>query len=165
MSEIRSEWLAPVIVSCLKSGTLERMKIGVPFMKNLFALTSLCGAVFSAPLTAQEIGDYQFYMTQIKYCEYLYLDERIESWVDEDHTLTCTSGFGRIKQLALENFSQNDAFNTVSNSRNNALLAVENFTAEIEQSELVEGVKRCKTFCASIDSYMSDHDAPPEREK
>jgi len=134
-------------------------------MKKLIALTSLCVAVFSAPLTAQEIGDYQFYMTQIKYCEYLYLDERIESWVDESNTLTCTSGFGRIKQLALENFSQNDAFNAVSNSRNNALLAVENFTAEIEQSELVEGVKRCKTFCAVIDSYMSEHDALPEREK
>ena len=134
-------------------------------MKSLSAMISLCLVLIATPLTAGEIGDYQFYMTQIKYCEYLYLDERIESWVDEDNTLTCTSGFDRIKQLALENFSQNDAFNAVSSSRNSALLAVEAFTAEIEQSELVEGVKRCKTFCAVIDSYMSEHDALPEREK
>ena len=139
--------------------------MGVQIMKNLSAVISLCLALVTTPVSAEEIGDYQFYLAQIKYCEYLYLDERIESWVDEDNTLDCTSGFKRIKQLALEKYSQNDAFNAVSSSRNSALLAVEGFTAEIEQSELVEEVKRCKTFCAVMDTYMGEHNSLPERNK
>ena len=139
--------------------------MGVKIMKNLSAVISVCLALVATPLSAEEIGDYQFYLAQIKYCEYLYLDERIESWVDEDNTLDCTSGFNRIKQLALEKYSQNDAFNAVSSSRNSALLAVEGFTAEIEQSELVEEVKRCKTFCAVMDTYMGEHNSLPERNK
>jgi hypothetical protein len=144
---------------------LERINMGIKIMKNLSAVISVCLALVVTPLSAEEIGDYQFYLAQIKYCEYLYLDERIESWVDEDNALDCTSGFNRIKQLALEKYSQNDAFNAVSSSRNSALLAVERFTAEIEQSELVEEVKRCKTFCAVMDTYMGEHNSLPERNK
>ena len=139
--------------------------MGVQIMKNLSAVISLCLALVTTPLSAEEIGDYQFYLAQIKYCEYLYLDERIESWVDEDNTQDCTSGFDRIKQLALEKYTQNDAFNAVSSSRNSALLAVERFSAEIEQPELVEEVKRCKTFCAAMDTYMGEHNSLPERNK